>query len=761
MALAAALCCTICVEAHDLTTNSKMSPWLQGKYEQHQAVVRKNGAQHRAMGPTVRKYVLTLVQTTDHAQSIRQKGGVVLLPFSDAICAAFLPVDSLETLNGSPAILRMEANEPACLMNDTSAVITGVDKIWAGPANQLPQAFTGKGVIAGVMDVGFDFTHPAFRNDDGTSRIKWFWDPMTPDANNDTFGMIFASPAEVLAAQHSSDALEGNHGTHVLGSMAGRGLNGRYVGMAPEADIVGAYIPLGRMTEEWLKAFGEFIAKHLDGLSGLEDIILQVELSDALELVELYKIFEQADAAGQPCVVNWSFGGSNNFFRDATLFEQVFNSLVGPGRIVVTSAGNAGGEMTYVKKEATAAMDQFVVYGTIGEQFDLTLAAYADEADFRVGLTFRNVADTLYFDTRDVVTATADSLTYTTEIPAMKLEVETQLVTFGRRAFHLTLTPQGDYLKAITRENGDITTIVTAGSIVIDTPAEVHLIGCSNSNEQVLFSTENVANSRGCHQGTIGYPGSLERAITVGAMHHRSLFTNVLDKTASTFSAIGSQEGHLVAFSSCGPTLGGRIKPDVVAPGYNIVSALNSFYRTHYDLKATYEEVLPLTTYTDQVFGTRYGMWAMSGTSMSSPIAAGVIALWLQAKPDLTPEDILGVIERTSHQPEPEFSGTDKNVYYGWGEIDAYAGLLDILGITTSIPDLPTHQPAGVQFRVAGRTLYIDGLSAAATVTVYDLSGRPVHTVLSADGPVSLSNLAAGVYAVQVGHLGSTLIRLN
>ena len=761
MTLAAVLCCTISMEAQILTAKSKMSSWLQDKYEQHQTAVKKNGGPLRAKGRIVRKYILTLVQSTDEAQSIREKGGVVLQPFNDGICAAFLPVDSLEALNESPAILRMEANEPASLKNDTSAVIIGVDKAWAGQSSgtQLPQAFTGKGVVAGVMDVGFDFTHPSFRNDDGTSRIKWFWDPMTSNANNDTFGMIFASPTEVLAAQHSSDAYEEDHGTHVLGSMAGRGLNGRYVGMAPEADIMGALVPLGGTPNWWLKSFNEFILKHLGGLSDMEDVILQIESSNVPELVELYKIFEQADAAGQPCVVNWSFGAPNNF-NDNTLYEQVFNSLVGPGRIVVTSAGNNGGTKTYVKKEADIPLEQFVSYATTGEKYNLSLAADINNPYFRVGLKFWNVADTLFFDTRDVLAAINNGQKYTTETSAMKLEVQADLVSYGRVGFMVKLTPQGDYKEAITKEGGGATWLVTEGKIIIDTPIEVHLLSLFNANDQVCFSKDYITNSRGCNQGTIGYPAAIERIIAVGAMHHRSSITNILGKTNSTHYAIGSQEGNLVAFSSCGPTLDGRIKPDVVAPGYNIISALNYFYFLNADQQTYDEDIIPLTTYYDNVFGNPYAMWAMSGTSMSSPIAAGVIALWLQAKPDLTPEDILGVIERTSHQPEPEFSGTDKNVYYGWGEIDAYAGLLDILGINTSIPELSKHQPAGIKFRVVDNIVYIDGLDNATAVTVYDLNGRPVLKTVCDNGSINLSGFAAGVYAVQVGNLGSTLIRL-
>lgn len=754
MTLAAVLCCAMAIEAQGLPKPSKMSPWLRGQYRQQQEAVKQSGGRLRTQGRPVMKYMLTLVESTDQAQSLREKGGVVVQDFGEGICAAFLPMDSLGVMEQSSTILRLEANKPATLHNDTSAVIIGADKVWNGQS-QLPQAFTGKGVIAAVMDVGFDFTHPAFRNDDGTSRIKWFWDPTAPHANNDTFGMIYATPAEVLAARHSIDADVQNHGTHVLGSMAGNGLDGRYVGMAPEADIMGAYIPLGQVDDEWMDALREFLISHIMGFQNVKDAILQIDMYDTILLVELCKIFQQADAAGQPCVVNWSFGAPPDFYYDGTLYEQVFNRLVGPGRIVVASAGNEGGEKTYVEKDAYTPLEQDVYYYGYTDRFYMNLRADMSASDFRVGVTLRDVPDTLFFDTRDAIAAAQAGDTLVVEKPEVEMTVSADILANDKIAFKIMLMPLNDYAESTTYEDG---WMQTNGKILIEDPVEIQMMGASIQGETVAFSEENDENSRGCQKCTVGYPASMERIITVGAMHHRSQFTNIWGETNSSYPA-GSQEGTLVSFSSCGPTLDGRVKPDVVAPGHNIISALNSFYRNNQDLQATRDETIPLMPYYKNVFGNDYAVWAMSGTSMSSPITAGIIALWLQAKPDLTPEDILGVIERTSHQPEPEFSGTDKNVYYGWGEIDAYAGLLDILGLGTSIPELSNHQPAGVKFRVAGRTLYIDGLEAAA-VTIYDLSGRPVLKTICDNGSVSLSGFAAGVYAVQVGNLGSTLIRL-
>ena len=755
--MAAVLCCTVSIEAQTSFQETKMSSWLHQHYLQEQQAIKKNGGPRRVEGRPVKNYMLTLVKSDGEIEAIREQGGVVMQNFGNDICAAFLPIDRLGELEQNSHVLRMEANAPSELMNDTSAVILGVDKAWNQEhSSALPQAFTGKGVVAGVMDVGFDFTHPAFRNSDGTSRIKWFWDPAAPDATNDGLGMIYSTPAEVLAARFCTNADSENHGCHVMGSMAGCGLNGRYVGMAPEADIMGAHLPLGHFTDKFLKRISEYILSHREDDTFPDDVIIKVDLSSVFELVELYNIFKAADAAGEPCVVNWSFGASPNFLHDNTLFEEVFNQLVGPGHIVVTSAGNSGHKKSYLKKEGNTELDQDVYYSGTSGQFVINLRTELEEPDFMFGLTFDGVENLLTITTDAIREAAERGKMLVHNIPEMKVFYSFYRGAYDKLVYRIKINPTDSFMNVI-RINED--SVKMHGKLLVDAPAQVDMMGEQTNTTSVLFSTENLLNSRGCQMGTIGLPANLERIIAVGAMHQRTAFTNIHNEQ-STYKTLGSEEGHLTSFSSCGPTANGRIKPDVVAPGHNILSCLNSFYSNNHDTKATSEEVVPRTAYTAEAYGQTYAMWAMSGTSMACPIAAGVIALWLQAKPDLTPEDILGVIERTSHQPEPEFSGEGKNIYYGWGEIDAYAGLLDILDVTANIPELSQHQPAGIKFRLNGHALSVDGAEDGTPVTVYDLSGRPVLRATVADGLVQLPDLRGGVYAVQLGTKGSTLIRL-
>lgn len=193
-------------------------------------------------------------------------------------------------------------------------------------------------------------------------------------------------------------------------------------------------------------------------------------------------------------------------------------------------------------------------------------------------------------------------------------------------------------------------------------------------------------------------------------------------------------------------------------PGLNINAAYNSFY-------GDYEGIKKYLVSTVQYNGKTYHYLAESGTSMASPVVAGIIALWLQAKPDLTPEEALAAIQQTSTHPDNTMAYPNNT--YGHGQIDAYQGLLYVLDLPSRIPDLSMNQPQGVTFRVENRMLYVDFGDAhpkRITLNVYALDGRRLLTRSGRDR-INLSTLKDGVYAVQVitdqrQTTGSTLIRL-
>ncbi|WP_243767385.1 S8 family peptidase [Paenibacillus agricola] len=127
------------------------------------------------------------------------------------------------------------------------------------------------------------------------------------------------------------------------------------------------------------------------------------------------------------------------------------------------------------------------------------------------------------------------------------------------------------------------------------------------------------AGNHGPGRGTIDSPGISPSAITVGATDDRN--------------TVRESDDRIAAFSSRGPAIGGLLKPDLIAPGVNIIS-----------LRADGSE-LDRTLPKNRV-GRRY--FRLSGTSFSAPITAGSAALLLQKQPRLTPSQVKGLLKRNA-----------------------------------------------------------------------------------------------------------------
>lgn len=127
------------------------------------------------------------------------------------------------------------------------------------------------------------------------------------------------------------------------------------------------------------------------------------------------------------------------------------------------------------------------------------------------------------------------------------------------------------------------------------------------------------AGNDGPHRGTISTPGNHPLIITVGAADDRNTVSRDDDVKAP--------------FSSMGPTLDGLVKPDIYAPGTDIIS-LNS----------------PGSELEKMLSESRVGEYyiRMSGTSMATPFCAGVAALLLEANPYLSPNDIKSIFMSTA-----------------------------------------------------------------------------------------------------------------
>lgn len=136
------------------------------------------------------------------------------------------------------------------------------------------------------------------------------------------------------------------------------------------------------------------------------------------------------------------------------------------------------------------------------------------------------------------------------------------------------------------------------------------------------------AGNEGPNQGTISTPGNHPLIITVGAVDDRNTVTRDDDIKAP--------------FSSVGPTPDGLVKPDIYAPGTDIIS-----------LNAPGSQLEKLLA--EHRVGEHY--IRMSGTSMATPFCAGVVALLLEANPYLSPNDVKSILMSTASVIENEQAG--------------------------------------------------------------------------------------------------------
>lgn len=709
--------------AQKVADMTKLSAHLAQLVHQEPSAITPHEAPYRP--------ILTLLTTTEgrSATMLERDYDCQVVDSIGRIYIVSMPLSSVALLSQDARVERIEAERmPKPAMEVTPGQVNAT-KVYAG--NNLPQAFTGRGVAAGVFDCGFDFTHPAFFDNNGNLRASYYYDFLWPNSDG-TLGHALETTADIAACGHSQHTNNSLHGTHVMGIMAGSAVNGKYQGMAPEADL--------------------YVA---DFNSQRSDFSSPDEHTSATAVLGFKYLFDQAARDGKPCVVNFSSCESITLTRQRVLEAEALLQLVGPGRIIVAAAGNDGFRSAYLEKSAD---DYHAGTGIIngigsGQLIDIDLITPVNQQvrfDFLgMKLLGGSIEGTITFQTDSIDQLRGDTCHLST------------VVSMGEVQLDIYKSDYYDSRGTVYHIGGrmpHIAYLVLCGAAVLlsgNGPAWMY--------SDVFYSPfTNVGGVKEYSHALPGYnvswPATLQGIISVGATGYKNTVRNIDgDDYTDMLSFAPDQPGNITKFSSRGPTFDGLTKPDVVAPGLNINAAFNSFV----DVSDNVRKEL-----TDQVVvdGKTYYYTAQSGTSMASPVVAGAVALWLQAKPDLTPADILDVIAHTSTPPDATLDYP--NSTYGYGQIDVYAGLLYILRLTEAINELSQEQPRQARFHLEGRQLTIEIAETEAQhllVRIYDLQGHLVATTTNTS--INLSNLLQGIYAVQLntGHpetTGSTLIRL-
>lgn len=553
--------------------------------------------------PTV-GFIGSLSEGTDAGQWFSwaaEHPNVLLGVCRNGIASFRLDAFHLDLLDQLP-MERVELASKAMPNLERARVGTRVDSVHAGL--NLPQAFHGEGVLIGVLDWGFDYTHPNFFDTTlTTTRIRGAWDQYRqsgPAPEPFDYGTV-AETAEELQAMGSDTAnvySYSTHGSHVAGIAGGSGCGIGLHGMAPAAEFLFATL----MVDE---------AAALDAFAWMQDV---------------------AEADNKRLVINNSWGLPQWGTPDGTsLANQFIDAMSEEGVVFVSSNGNNGDSNFHFDHNFESVEDtvrslvafyplsshpfawgqNLTLWGEPGGSFGMGLE-FADGAYNVVGASeWVNSADGPDLWETDLVVNEDDTIFY-------DVAVESAHPANGRPFVQLRIHKGNSNVNVILKVNAE--------SGLVHAWNHTHLSnGVGNWGRD--FSS---AGQPGWTSGDPFYgvqqPACSQSVIAIGA--HSSDFVN------SGGNEIG---GTLAYFSTFGPTLDGRLKPNLSAPGVNMESSLSSFRDGEYNVTETVE-----------FNGTTYEFARLSGTSMSSPAVAGIVALMLEANPALTPTDVMAILETTA-----------------------------------------------------------------------------------------------------------------
>jgi subtilisin family serine protease len=583
--------------------------------------------------------------------------GVKLNTEAGNFFTSLIPINNLERLFDLEGIVSIEIAGKVHSTMDNARTLTNVNQVHAGTG--LPQAYTGNGVIVGVIDEGFDYTHPNFRNlNTQQTRISSVWEQNGNTTAPAPYGTEYLGSTAVLNKMR--DRVDESHGTHTAGSAAGSGgiANSLYKGVAFDSDLV----------------------------------LVSTNMTNTGILNGIQYIFNKAALQNKPAVINISIGGHDGPHDGLSPFDQACNNIVGTGKILVGSAGNQGDKKIHVNKtlSLTNRLLSFVNFPnspnglpnpTISKGETLIDIWGEVGKNFEVAVNVFNISTNTYVNWTPYINTSTNSSTYsgvvydndiTSTQDGCIVQIATENSNSNNSKPHATIYIDNNYQDDISNrlliEVKGINGSVNAWHYGIDGTARfsdlLYLLPSITAGS-VLGATDG---NTDITVGEIGGTGN--SIISVGAFTSKNSFTN-FSGNSPTIDYPGSL-GSIASFSSKGPTVDGRIKPDVTAPGNVIVSSVSRF-------DSNYISSSPKTVSGLNNGSINWWFGTMQGTSMSSPLVAGIIALWLQAKPSLTVSQIKTILQNTSNTDS--FTGIGSaipNNTWGRGKINALAGMLYI-----------------------------------------------------------------------------------
>ena len=414
-------------------------------------------------------------------------------------------------------------------------------------------SLTGQGVLVAVIDSGVDYTLPDFRNEDGTTRIRYLWDQslkavegehvpkgygMGVEYTKEEIDAAFPDFYHVITPKNivTQGAITirtrdiSGHGTAVAAIAAGngRGSGGVYAGVAPQSEFI--VVKLGN------PMFGGF-PRTTELMQGIDYVI------------------RKAQELRMPVAVNISFGNTYGARDGTSLLERFIDDIsniwkscicIGTGNEGATPGHTSGRLREKTVEEQNIGNRNLLENVRANTEQEIELAVQEKQPSLNVQIWKR------YVDQIDISIVSPTG----TRIGPVKEQLGTQrftvdateiLLYYGEpspfstnQEIYLDFLPRGSYI------NSGVWKMVLTPKKIVDGHYEMWIPGEGTLNPGTGFL-------RPVSSTTLTNPATAIRAITVGA--YDSLTFSYAD------------------FSGRGPLTGesaSAVKPDLVAPGVNV-----------------------------------------------------------------------------------------------------------------------------------------------------------------------------------------------
>ncbi|MFT5512641.1 MAG: minor extracellular serine protease Vpr [Bacteroidia bacterium] len=614
------------------------------------------------------------------------------------IITVYLPNNVDVNWNEINGIMRVEVPRKIRPEMDRSILDMRVDSVYQG--HKLESGYTGKDVLIGITDWGFDYSHPNFHDTSlSQTRIEAAWDQFKiigPRPKNYLYGTEYSTPQEILDAKSDTAGLYdyAYHGSHVAGIAGGNGAGTDYRGVAFEAKF----------------------------------LMVSLRLDEAAAIDAFAWMKEKADALDKRLVVNMSWGLYHIGSMDGTgLLSQAIDDLSDQGVIFITSAGNNGGETFHVSKTFDADTmhtgigfytfsypllwgQSISMWGEPGEIFNVELLILNNSNEvIHISPTYNTTNELNYFDTL---------LVFGNDTVFYNISVTSKYMYNDRPTMRLSVRERSSELKVALRSYAQTGTVHYWNVVELTNDA---------GNWGGTFEDWKPGWLSGNDEYSLGDPASTKSVIAVGA--HSS------EVRLQNGNVVG---GRQATFTSKGPTLDGRRKPEISAPGVNVASSISSYTTRNF------------TELTSVDFnGRQYPFARLSGTSMASPAVTGVVALMLQANPGLTYIDVKEILKQTARLDNNTGDIRDtSDLSWGWGKVNASRA---VQMAEAWVPVAPVLENEHLKLfpNPVSNMLYFGSIEPKS-IAVYSMLGE---LVLKGDvgyiKGINVSHLASGTYVVR------------